>query len=177
MEETQLPRQQDVVLARAVAEMGVDLVIGHHAHCIQPFEVHAGVPIFYGLGNAIFPDIQTWSNYDHLGHPGEPYRKKQNYWNRRSLAVAYDLETGAFRVDRWESDEKTMRLLRKGVDSPRLEYNPATFAVRFRRHRFFAVWRMKLVNFVRSPRLPHPRHLRSLLNILHEARSGEDEHH
>ena len=173
IEEVELPRPEDVRLARAVAEMGVDLVIGHHAHCIQPFEVHAGVPIFYGLGNAIFPDVDAWANYDAEGRPGEPYRKLQNYWNKPSLAVAYDLETGAVRVDRWRCDGATLRLVRRDVDSPRLAFGaPAEYEARFRKHHFHAVWRKKLVNYVRSPRLPRLRHVRSLLGILREARES-----
>jgi hypothetical protein len=173
IEEVELPRPEDVRLARAVAEMDVDLVIGHHAHCIQPFEIHAGVPIFYGLGNAIFPDIDAWANYDSEGEPGEPYRKKQNYWNRASLAVAFDLDSGAVRVDRWTCDGNTLRLMRRGVDSPRLTIHEALeYEGRFRKHHFFAVWRKKLVNFARSPRMPRIRHLRSLLGILREARGA-----
>ena len=35
-------------------ECGADVVIGHHPHVIQPFEVHRGRPIFYSIGNFTF---------------------------------------------------------------------------------------------------------------------------
>lgn len=51
--------------AHAAVEAGADLVIGHHPHVIQPFEVHRGVPILYSLGNAVFD--QGWSEATSLG--------------------------------------------------------------------------------------------------------------
>jgi poly-gamma-glutamate synthesis protein (capsule biosynthesis protein) len=36
---------------RALAAAGADVVIGHHPHVIQGYEVFRGVPIFYSLGN------------------------------------------------------------------------------------------------------------------------------
>ncbi len=45
------PRPSQVRQARAIIEAGADLVIGHHPHCIQGMEVHAGKPIFYSVGN------------------------------------------------------------------------------------------------------------------------------
>ena len=171
IEEVELPRPEDVRLARAIAELGVDLVIGHHAHCIQPFEVHAGVPIFYGLGNAVFPDVDCWSEYDAAGNPGRRWRKRQNYWNRPSLGVSYDVRTGTVSVDRWHCDGRTLRLTHRDVRGPQLrETSAAEYVARFRKHHFRAVWRKKLVNLAREPRLPQPRHLRSLMRILQEAR-------
>lgn len=41
-------------LARELVEAGADLVIGHHPHVVQPFEVHRGKPIYYSLGNFYF---------------------------------------------------------------------------------------------------------------------------
>ncbi|MBI1951432.1 MAG: CapA family protein [Acidobacteria bacterium] len=34
--------------------LGADVVIGHHPHIIQPFEIHRGCPIFYSVGNFTF---------------------------------------------------------------------------------------------------------------------------
>jgi poly-gamma-glutamate synthesis protein (capsule biosynthesis protein) len=174
IEELDIPRPADIQLAHAVAEVGVDLVVGHHAHCIQPFEVHAGVPIFYGLGNAIFPDVECWSEYDDAGNPGERYRKRQNYWNRPSLAVEYDVVTGAFRVDRWYCDGRTLRMTHRDVTEPSLRpMPPGRYEAAFRRRHFQSVWRNKFVNYVRSPKLPRARHLRSLANIFREAHGRE----
>jgi poly-gamma-glutamate capsule biosynthesis protein CapA/YwtB (metallophosphatase superfamily) len=52
------PRQGQIDQAHSLAESGADLIIGHHAHVIQPVEWYRTqrdpdrvVPILYGLGN------------------------------------------------------------------------------------------------------------------------------
>ena len=47
--------------ARQMVDKGADLILGHHPHVVQTFEIYEGVPIFYSLGNFIFD--QYWS-YD-----------------------------------------------------------------------------------------------------------------
>lgn len=49
------PRREDVAKARAMVEAGVDAVFGHHAHRLQPVELVDGVPVFWGLGNFVWP--------------------------------------------------------------------------------------------------------------------------
>lgn len=41
-------------LARLAIDAGIDIVVGHHPHVIQPIEFHNGKPIFYSLGNFAF---------------------------------------------------------------------------------------------------------------------------
>jgi poly-gamma-glutamate capsule biosynthesis protein CapA/YwtB (metallophosphatase superfamily) len=48
------PLPQDRVKARFAIDCGADLVVGHHPHVVQPFEIHRGKPIFYSLGNFAF---------------------------------------------------------------------------------------------------------------------------
>lgn len=45
------PETWMVTLAHDLADLGCDMVIGSHAHVLQPVETYNGVPIFYGLGN------------------------------------------------------------------------------------------------------------------------------
>ena len=45
-------RQKD--LAHKFIDAGVDLIVGHHPHVIQPMEIYKEKPIFYSLGNFIF---------------------------------------------------------------------------------------------------------------------------
>lgn len=49
-----LPQPLDVKLAHDMVDAGVDLIIGHHPHNIQPFEVYHGTSIYYSLGNFYF---------------------------------------------------------------------------------------------------------------------------
>lgn len=56
--------QQDT--ARQLIDMGVDLVIGHHPHVPQGFEIYKGKYIFYSLGNFLFTPREEyeWLPYD-----------------------------------------------------------------------------------------------------------------
>lgn len=49
------PREYQVVEAHRMIDAGADVIFGHHAHRLQPMEVYEGKPIFYGLGNFVWP--------------------------------------------------------------------------------------------------------------------------
>lgn len=56
------PRTEQVELAHHLAELGVDVIIGHHPHVVQPMEIYQTkrdpdrvVPIYYSLGNLVNP--------------------------------------------------------------------------------------------------------------------------
>lgn len=55
IESTLRPADYQQVIARKAIEHGVDLVVGHHPHVLQPFEWYQGKLIAYSLGNACFP--------------------------------------------------------------------------------------------------------------------------
>jgi hypothetical protein len=44
-------------IARKLIDAGADLIIGHHSHTIQPYEIYKGKHIFYSLGNFCFSDF------------------------------------------------------------------------------------------------------------------------
>jgi hypothetical protein len=48
------PLPADRQLARWAIDCGADVVVGHHPHVLQPFEVYRDRPIFYSLGNFAF---------------------------------------------------------------------------------------------------------------------------
>lgn len=53
------PSLQQRHLAYKLIDMGVDLIIGHHPHCIQPYEKYNQGHIFYSLGNFCFDYLQS----------------------------------------------------------------------------------------------------------------------
>lgn len=55
IEHYQLPTLEMKKLYRFFIDAGADAVINHHQHCFSGYEVYKGRPIFYGLGNFIFP--------------------------------------------------------------------------------------------------------------------------
>jgi poly-gamma-glutamate synthesis protein (capsule biosynthesis protein) len=42
------------ILARALIDVGADVIVGHHSHRIDGIEFYRDKPIFYGLGNFMF---------------------------------------------------------------------------------------------------------------------------
>jgi hypothetical protein len=51
------PRPEDVVKAEAMIGAGADVVFGHHAHRLQPLEEVDGAPVFWNLGNFVWPRL------------------------------------------------------------------------------------------------------------------------
>lgn len=49
------PRPGDRERAAALVAAGADAIFGHHAHRLQPLELVDGVPVFWGLGNFVWP--------------------------------------------------------------------------------------------------------------------------
>lgn len=58
VEDIRYPEPEKRVLAYKLIDSGADLIIGHHPHIIQPFEIYKGKFIFYSIGNFFFPDIE-----------------------------------------------------------------------------------------------------------------------
>jgi len=52
---------------RFLAENGADAIIAHHPHCISGYEIYEDVPIFYSLGNFLFPSKRNRPEYWHEG--------------------------------------------------------------------------------------------------------------
>jgi poly-gamma-glutamate synthesis protein (capsule biosynthesis protein) len=50
------PRPEDVRRAEAMVEAGADVIFGGHAHRLQPLERIDGAPVFYSLGNFVWPN-------------------------------------------------------------------------------------------------------------------------
>lgn len=53
VEYTNTPNTEQKTIAKYLASLGVDIVIGHHPHVIQPVELIDNTLVFYSLGNFI----------------------------------------------------------------------------------------------------------------------------
>ncbi len=53
------PRTNDVRLAHRLIDAGADVIFGGHSHRLQPMGVYRGRPIFYSLGNFVWPRNST----------------------------------------------------------------------------------------------------------------------
>ncbi|MEX2275980.1 MAG: CapA family protein [Actinomycetota bacterium] len=53
------PRPEQVVLGHRFVDAGADIVFGHHSHRLQPLDLYRGKPIFWSLGNFVWPDFSV----------------------------------------------------------------------------------------------------------------------
>lgn len=51
------PRPDDRERARVMIEAGADVIFGHHPHRLQPLEMVDGAPVFWSLGNFVWPNL------------------------------------------------------------------------------------------------------------------------
>ena len=64
-EEYHYPSPRIKKLYRFFIDIGTDAVIGHHPHVVQGYEEYKSKPIFYSIGNYLFPlDEKVASNYE-----------------------------------------------------------------------------------------------------------------
>ncbi len=172
-EDVGLPRPADVDTAHRIIDEGADLLIGHHAHCLQPFEVYRGRPIFYGLGNTIFPDTIMES----YATDGRRLANRQMAWgerNRRSLAVEYDSDSGAVAVRRLRFKD-SLAVVPGTLPQRRFTFSKGAAA----RYRLKYAWVLRLamlrrlgVSFLSRPRLPRKENLRWLIDRFRTNKKG-----
>ena len=62
------PTKEQIKLATILTQAGVDLIIGHGAHTIQPIQITNQKPVVFGIGNAVFN-----SNGEYTEHNALPY--------------------------------------------------------------------------------------------------------
>ena len=163
IEETHLPRPDDVELGRAIIHLGADAIIGHHAHCIQSTEIHQRKPIYYGLGNCIFPDVHITGP----GHTPEVSRKTQRNWNRRSLMATLDCQSSSFTQTEliFTGSELRAQTCAQPLQPLACLADPH-YERRFRRHWRFSMFRLALARYLSEPRLPRAHHWRLLWRLL-----------
>lgn len=58
-EYARFPNPSQSALAKSLIHNGADAIIGHHPHVVQTIEVYQGKPIFYSIGNFLFPSQRS----------------------------------------------------------------------------------------------------------------------
>lgn len=77
-----LPMPFDIKLAHDMVDAGCDLVIGHHSHNVQPYEIYKNKYIFYSLGNFYFS-----SKRDRYSKKRFPTRKITNVCDYGAMVI------------------------------------------------------------------------------------------
>jgi len=106
-EQVLLPKPDDVRLACRLIDMGVDVIIGHHAHVAQPVNNLAQATVAYGLGNFVFAAKSLTKLFDDRLPVHKPYYPhERNLWSygimwwprqRQTQAIRCRLRRGSVR--------------------------------------------------------------------------------
>lgn len=94
-----VPWPNQIEIAHRLIDSGwVDMIVGMHTHCRQPWEIYKGKYIFYSLGNSVFPDIR---NAPSMFKDGIAVINWFDYWSKdscESLAVVFETEAKSVQV-------------------------------------------------------------------------------
>lgn len=165
-EEVPFANIEDIKFARKCIDNGADIVIGHHSHCIQQYEFYKNKWIFYGLGNAFFNDIDLPGCLDKPGGKSlNSFKKEQQYWNRKGLAVHVDLVDFSVTASKMVNKKtwlecKPFKLRKKTL----IPLNVYGNLFRF----LFVLSKLRVYFFknCKNPRLPRLNDLRILLRLI-----------
>lgn len=163
-EEVSYPKLEDIRLARDISRLGVDLLIGHHAHCRQPWGELGEMKVFFGIGNALFPD------FSYEFSPGVEAWGKQRRWNRTSQLVEFDPRAGKVHSRMMYQGPSTWQI----AQSVRLEKirideagpSDAEHEGRYRRARRFGMARLAVSRLIARPRLSKVRSIRHVVESI-----------
>jgi len=98
-------------MTHAFIELGVEIIICCHAHCIQGHEIYQGKNIFYGLGNSIFE--QGYFYNGKLSFPDYCQRGLVVRWNPNDNAVQCAISTfnnNTFSVETYKDPLETQEV-------------------------------------------------------------------
>lgn len=152
-EEVSLPKPSDVELSKKLLKLGVDLIIGHHAHCRQPIYVgKSGPAVFYGLGNALFPDFDYKAN-------NMTAWSKQRKWNKNSTAVKVtaDWKVTWVGMEDMRTKENKLRIVRGTKLTWTKLPDIADYHAVYHRAWRFGMFRLYLSRMIARPHFPSPR--------------------
>lgn len=88
-----VPWPNQVALAHRLVDSGaVDMVIGMHPHCRQPWEKYKGKHIFYSLGNSVFAHYRNMPSFFKGGVAQAKWAEHWGPESNTSYAVTMDVE-------------------------------------------------------------------------------------
>lgn len=126
-------------IAYQLIDAGADLIIGHHSHTLQPFEVYKGKYIFYSLGNFCFADYVFEGKLN-------PMPLRRNI----STVISVFFEKNKYKIDfNFFINQKTSFL--KINYLPRLEFRNTLFKMLFKSiylWRIYFFYKRRILPFV-----------------------------
>jgi poly-gamma-glutamate synthesis protein (capsule biosynthesis protein) len=156
-EENSYPSRHERLLASKIAKLGVNYIIGHHAHVIQPTENIGECKVFYNLGNFYFPNIEEPYGWDGAEFKGK-YRKLQTLKNKQGLIV--DINEGGSNYRTIENDDGII-LENQSIKIPRIIFASVMYPICHRSK----IITIMLKRFLQKPRLPNYKQIKRFIGI------------
>ena len=155
IQDISIPKFSDRKIAHRLIDAGADVIIGHHAHVIQSYEIYKNRYIFYGVGNFIFPDLDIPTRWNGSEFTARRV-KKQEIEHRSSIVVTLDSNLNI--------DFFTVRLengVVKRADFKIPNYLPIS-EEDFQKRLTIENKKAMIKRFFRNPKLPNINHIREL---------------
>lgn len=93
------PHEKQRKFARYLIDNGVDTIFGSHPHIIQGYEMMNGRPVFYSMGNLVFPEFNKLNGEKYTWKRENNYSliPKLNYsFNQSDINVSLEVKISCF---------------------------------------------------------------------------------
>lgn len=157
IEQFKMPRYEDTLIAKKLIDLGVNLIVGHHPHVLQPIEKYKNKYIFYSIGNFIFSDLEELSFFNGNKFT-KKYIEKQTKENKKSIVVNW--ENG--KVNYFTTFYDNKKVYKKFVSIPNKIPNTNLEFLKYKKLK--SRWLM-ISNFLSNPRIPNIQNIKNFLNI------------
>lgn len=170
-----LPVPKDINIARSLIDAGASAILGHHPHILQGYEVYNNKPIFYSLGNFIFPEMKVpqkleWSKKERTGIIVKFSIYEDKTFIYELIPVFLEKNSETIHV----LPEKERKFLFKYLNkiSKEIQLEPKKYEKKFQ-NKFRKVSLFRLGRgLVRNIKKPKVKHLKMFMKILKESIVG-----
>jgi hypothetical protein len=158
---TNYPIPGDIEIARLLIDNGASAVFGHHPHVFQGYEIYKGKPVFYSLGNFLFPSFNKpqklrWTLKERTGLVVKIKIINQESFNWEIIPTAY--ETGSGMVKKLAGRKSRKVFLKLNRISDPLALSKAEYKKIFEVHFKFVLTKIIVRGITRNIFNPQQKH-------------------
>lgn len=162
------PVPNDREIARALIDNGASAVFGHHPHVFQGYEIYKGKPIFYSLGNFLFPSFNKpqklrWSKKESTGLSIKVNIADKENFQWEIIPTYYDHRLAVVKEISGRKYKKTLSRLNR-ISKP-LAYGKVEYQNKFNSHLKYVSSKLISRGIIRNILKPKAKHLTMFLKL------------
>ena len=164
-EQWHYPSPEQIRIAHRSIELGADIVIGHHVHVVQGYEIYKNKIILYGMGNFLFDDIEGTKR-------GRPFKFRLRKENRESFIfqalIAKDGIVSGKIVPTYINQDCQV-IAQNKLQKKRFMHNMMRYSKRIKDVAYLSFWKHHRISKIcgfNPPDGPHHLQIRNILNNL-----------